>query len=1090
MRALRFVSALGLLALGGAINAHADIKYQINGGTITTPSFNSGRAVVNLGAVTTDLTVHVFDDATSSTTGPSIDLDGIELQADLGTPPAAVKIKLIVGNEDTETDFRATPLLAMDAGVIDFGVTSTQAIVYVEDNSNHDALRDAVILALAVSGNVDGGIEAGRIWRVQASSTGTGLGLIKGSIDAYAKDDLEFMPFPANDEDRELGEYAINVVTAARGIEGDIESKFSGVDFTGGGIARVQVTGVSSGVVGLMGHVISNNDIGSVFSAGPIGVINDQVKIYAQGRIEQIRTIDGSGDLQTVDTDMDIRTGVIGISVPLRVTGYDEGTPTVSQLFTGDPSEDAPLGLVEVGGDYFKGNVDVLNLAPVPGLPTNRSGIIVHGTLGPETDVNIAYNLDYSKIVARKIENISITVGLRMIGCIVEFGRDLPDPPASNGPWIVSIGSRGFEPTSIDSIPEDYSLFTIGMTGIDVDPVDMTQANWWLTDREGGTFDSLIRLGRTISKIRVFRMTLETEPGEHKQYMPRVECDTLAGHLVIGSMEAGVVWSGHVYDPAGVAQSTQVFNPANPDDYFMKLSDGGTADIGCVSPTADLWLRDFLSVNIEHDLLGELHVPELSDEFGTVALPFQVVRIGDRLGNWDTGRFRYDEDLQEIVCNCGGSDLYLTEVDPCPGQITAHPGNGCHIPCPFDYTESSPRGFNSSTDVMSVGHVRVAEPLGMEGQVVINARNQHEYPDCGGTDFEDAYSYWSGRVVVQPVSGPTPVTLAPMPMLNELAVPDCCFTAQPVHTKNPNSYGGGEAGEVPFRIRYEYSTVGYARDCEDTVGTDMISAQQLVATAGPTGPAAIRIRYDGPIDFQFGGGTSPAPAVVVYTIDANGDADEDVTHLFDATIDPTTQRDLLIWPLFSDPAMYLDPAASIRHYRVFPVRGVDSMGDPYPVYTRLICDDAALLPEALGSQSVPVSDETFDFRLYADCNGNEQADPDEIYLELLGGAVVDCNGDGIIDACWIMEDPELDLDEDGYLDECQTGCEGMVSGDFDCDSNIDLLDLLSFVETWVAEGQEEEFPDPALTDVNGDEVIDMQDVVLFVLGWINQCECD
>lgn len=71
MRRTRFVYALGLLALGGAVVAQADIQYRVNGGSPITANLDvDGRAEIDLGAITADATVHVFDDATSSTTGP------------------------------------------------------------------------------------------------------------------------------------------------------------------------------------------------------------------------------------------------------------------------------------------------------------------------------------------------------------------------------------------------------------------------------------------------------------------------------------------------------------------------------------------------------------------------------------------------------------------------------------------------------------------------------------------------------------------------------------------------------------------------------------------------------------------------------------------------------------------------------------------------------------------------------------------------------------------------------------------------------------------------------------------------------------
>ncbi len=75
MKLFGFLSALGLSALGSAITAHAAISATVNGSAITL-STNAGRTVVDAGALTADAVIHVFDDVTSSTTGPSLSLNG------------------------------------------------------------------------------------------------------------------------------------------------------------------------------------------------------------------------------------------------------------------------------------------------------------------------------------------------------------------------------------------------------------------------------------------------------------------------------------------------------------------------------------------------------------------------------------------------------------------------------------------------------------------------------------------------------------------------------------------------------------------------------------------------------------------------------------------------------------------------------------------------------------------------------------------------------------------------------------------------------------------------------------------------------
>jgi len=55
-------------------------------------------------------------------------------------------------------------------------------------------------------------------------------------------------------------------------------------------------------------------------------------------------------------------------------------------------------------------------------------------------------------------------------------------------------------------------------------------------------------------------------------------------------------------------------------------------------------------------------------------------------------------------------------------------------------------------------------------------------------------------------------------------------------------------------------------------------------------------------------------------------------------------------------------------------------------------------------------------RLWADCNGNGVSDA----YDMWSGEVRDCNVNTVPDSCEIIEDPGIDTDGDGIIDECQT----------------------------------------------------------------------
>ncbi|MBX3386782.1 MAG: hypothetical protein KF768_09440 [Phycisphaeraceae bacterium] len=83
MRLFGFVQALSLLALGGAVSAQS-LDATING-SAANPDVSNGVVTVDIGNVTTDTVVHVFDDSTTSTIGPSTALSQVILRGTVST---------------------------------------------------------------------------------------------------------------------------------------------------------------------------------------------------------------------------------------------------------------------------------------------------------------------------------------------------------------------------------------------------------------------------------------------------------------------------------------------------------------------------------------------------------------------------------------------------------------------------------------------------------------------------------------------------------------------------------------------------------------------------------------------------------------------------------------------------------------------------------------------------------------------------------------------------------------------------------------------------------------------------------------------
>ena len=88
-----------------------------------------------------------------------------------------------------------------------------------------------------------------------------------------------------------------------------------------------------------------------------------------------------------------------------------------------------------------------------------------------------------------------------------------------------------------------------------------------------------------------------------------------------------------------------------------------------------------------------------------------------------------------------------------------------------------------------------------------------------------------------------------------------------------------------------------------------------------------------------------------------------------------------------------------------------------------------------------------------------------------GVNTIDCNENGVHDACDIAFGDSADANADGVPDECQN------PPDINDDGNVDTQDLLVMLGSWGACGKN------CPADLNGDGVVDVGDLLLLLAAW-------
>ena len=89
------------------------------------------------------------------------------------------------------------------------------------------------------------------------------------------------------------------------------------------------------------------------------------------------------------------------------------------------------------------------------------------------------------------------------------------------------------------------------------------------------------------------------------------------------------------------------------------------------------------------------------------------------------------------------------------------------------------------------------------------------------------------------------------------------------------------------------------------------------------------------------------------------------------------------------------------------------------------------------------------------------------------GGAMDCNGNGILDLCEIVDHSSPDKDGDGMLDECAGA---PCPGDLDGDDVVGFTDIVSLLAAWG--------PCPGCAaDLNGDDAVTFDDLVAMLASW-------
>ena len=95
-----------------------------------------------------------------------------------------------------------------------------------------------------------------------------------------------------------------------------------------------------------------------------------------------------------------------------------------------------------------------------------------------------------------------------------------------------------------------------------------------------------------------------------------------------------------------------------------------------------------------------------------------------------------------------------------------------------------------------------------------------------------------------------------------------------------------------------------------------------------------------------------------------------------------------------------------------------------------------------------------------------------VFLDAFDEPLSDCDRNGTWDVVEIIQDPSLDSDEDGVLDDCEN-CEGDIDGS----GAVEVNDLLALLALWGP------CPNPCDADLDGDGEVEVDDILALLSLW-------
>lgn len=256
---------------------------NLNGGN----PFNYTGQTINVGTITSDVWVHIYDDLSD---GPTVN-ESVGIVNVTGTSDGGRLFFQICTQTDTDA-FDDEPRVPVPAGLRNFGGL---AISHPTD-PNDTSLRDHAAVVIAVAGDITGNVTAGQLYRIDALPDPTRApelsGHISGNLTATYPDTWVL-------QDRK----AITYIRAANTVSGSITATGIPADQREGGIERIVLNPVTD-TIALSGNVSApTGRIVEIVTTGQIGSTGQRISIQAGVGIDRIRAV--SEDAGSADAPSD-----------------------------------------------------------------------------------------------------------------------------------------------------------------------------------------------------------------------------------------------------------------------------------------------------------------------------------------------------------------------------------------------------------------------------------------------------------------------------------------------------------------------------------------------------------------------------------------------------------------------------------------------------------------------------------------------------------------------------------------------------------------------------------------------------------------